>query len=119
MSDFSARIDSLLSQNNLKRIDLVRATGINEATIRGWIRGSVPSAEAAYKVAQYFGVTVEWLVTGKSNEEIKEINISEEESALIDIFRHLDDRDKNAVITLAKSLESQYSDTSTKSSIVG
>lgn len=122
MSDISSRIDNLLSKNNLRRIDLVRGTGINEGTIRNWIKGSVPSAEAAYKVAKYFNVSVEWLITGISENEKDtdtKIVLSEEERALIEIFRHLDDRDKNAVLTLAKSLENQYSATLTKPSIVG
>lgn len=119
MSDISSRIDSLLSENNLKRIDLVRGTGIGESTIRAWVKGVTPSAEAACKVAKYLGVTVEWLVTGEEKNDCQKIDISEEERALIDIFRHLDERDKNAVITLAKSLESQYSSTNSQNIIVG
>ena len=112
MSEISNRIDDLLSQNKLKRIDLVKATGIGESTIRAWIKGSVPSAEAAYKVAKYLNVTVEWLVTGikdKSSTEL--IMYTEQERELIEIFRHLDERDKNAVLTIAKGLENQYSST--------
>lgn len=120
MSEITSRIDSLLSENNLKRADLVRGTGISEGTIRGWIKGSTPSAEAAYKVAKYLNVSIEWLVTGITEKENENnILLSEEERALIEIFRHLDDRDKNAVLTLAKSLEDQYSATLTKPSIVG
>ena len=60
MSEISARIDNkLLEQSKKKRADLVRATGISEGTVRGWIKGAIPSAEAAYKVAQYLNVTVE------------------------------------------------------------
>jgi len=120
MSDISSRIDNLLSQNNLRRIDLVRGTGINEGTIRNWIKGTIPSAEAACKVAKYLNVSVEWLITGEtSGSSHNELVLNEEERALIDIFRHLDNRDKNAVLTLAKSLEDQYSNTSTKSSTAG
>lgn len=121
MSEISNRIDDLLSQNKLKRIDLVKATGIGESTIRAWIKGSVPSAEAAYKVAQYLGVTVEWLVTGIDNKsENQNLKMyTEQERELIEIFRHLDDRDKNAVLTLAQSLESQYSSTTKSNSSAG
>lgn len=120
MSEISNRIDNLLSQNKLKRIDLVKATGIGESTIRAWIKGSIPSAEAAYKVAQYLGVTVEWLVTGENKNPINELKTyTEQERELINIFRNLDDRDKNAVITLAQSLESQYSSTTKSNTSAG
>lgn len=119
MSEISSRIDNLLTQKQLTRAELARAIDIPVTTIKSWIRGSVPSAEAAYKISQYLGVTVEWLVTGEEKNDCQKIDISEEERALIDIFRHLDERDKNAVITLAKSLESQYSSTSSQNIIVG
>lgn len=121
MSEISARIDNLLSEQLKKRSDLVRATGIPESTIRGWYRGTTPSAEAAYKVAQYLNVTVEWLVTGIENKsENQNLKMySEQERELIEIFRHLDERDKNAVLTLAQSLESQYSSTTKSNTSAG
>lgn len=112
MSEITTRIDTKLSEKQKRRSDLFKATGLSEASMRNWIKGSVPSAEAAYKVAQFLGVTVEWLVTGiedKSSTEL--IMYTEQERELIEIFRHLDERDKNAVLTIAKGLENQYSST--------
>lgn len=109
MSELTNRIDQLLINKKIRRADLVRATGIPDSTIRKWISGSIPSAPAVYTIAQYFGVTVEWLLTGQDYKEIKsDTELSELEKELIEVFRHLDDRDKNAVMTLAQSLESQY-----------
>ena len=121
MSEISARIDNKLLEQSKKRADLVRATGISEGTVRGWIKGAIPNAEAAYKVAQYLGVTVEWLVTGIDNKsENQNLKMyTEQERELIEIFRHLDDRDKNAVLTLAQSLESQYSSTTKTNTSAG
>ena len=113
MSEISSRIDNALSEKQITRAELSRQTGIPVTTIKSWISGAIPNAEAAYKVAQYLGVTVEWLVTGienkSENQNLK--TYSEQERELIEIFRHLDERDKNAVLTLAQSLESQYSST--------
>lgn len=118
MSEISSRIDNALSEKQITRAELSRQTGIPVTTIKSWISGAIPNAEAAYKVAQYLGVTVEWLVTGiKSEGIIKEY--TEQERELIDIFRNLDERDKNAVITLAQSLESQYSNSKESNSSAG
>lgn len=67
MNNLSERLTYLLKVNKMKRADFVRATGISEGTIRGWYNGKCPSAEVAYKVAKYFGVTVEWLLTGEGS----------------------------------------------------
>lgn len=119
MSEISSRIDNALTQKQITRAELSRQTGIPVTTIKSWISGAIPNAEAAYKVAQYLGVTVEWLVTGTASEQPVIEKYSDQERELIDIFRHLDERDKNAVITLAQSLESQYSNTSAKNSTAG
>lgn len=108
MSDISSRIDMLLSSRHKKRIDLVKATGLNESTIRGWNRGCSPSSDALYKVAQYFGVTMEWLTTGEDYSHDSDFVLTEDERTLIELYRHLDKRDKNAVATLNRALESQY-----------
>lgn len=122
MSELTNRIDTLLSEKNKRRADLSRETGIAVTTIRSWIKGSVPSAEAAYKIAKYFNVTLEWLLTGEGESpEAKPTTeeFSDTEKELIYIFRNLDDRDKNAVMSLAKTLEEQYSSTTAKNTTAG
>lgn len=111
---FTQRIDELLAEHEMRRADIVRGTGIGESTIRGWYKGRIPSAESILLVAKYFGVTVEWLLTGENESTNKNQMFTKEERKLIEIFRHLDDRDKNAILTMAQSLESQYSNSKTK-----
>lgn len=122
MSDITSRIDSILSIRNKKRVDLSKDTGIPGSTVRQWIKGSIPNAEALYKVAKYLNVSMEFLVTGvtEDSSDVEKIsNISKEESDLIASFRRLDDHDKNAVLTLAKSLEAQYSASEEKNTFIG
>lgn len=121
MENINERIDNLLNKLDISKAELSRQTNIPVSTIKSWILvGAKPSAEAAYKVAKYLGVSVEWLVNGDPlpvEEKTKEYEIyNDMERELIAIFRHLDERDKNAVLTLASSLESQYSSSKTKSS---
>ena len=105
MSELSERIEKLIYEKNISRTELARQTGTKESTVRNWsVRDSSPSVEAAYKVAQYFGVTVEWLVTGTDKED----SLSAEEKELLELFRTLDERDKQTILTLSRSLEAQY-----------
>lgn len=118
MSEITDRIESLLEQTNQKRADICRATGIGDSTIRGWINGKMPSADSLYQVAQFFGVTVEWLLTGNGidllNKKLEKLIQPEmdliqplnfQEQKLIDSFRNLQTRDKNIILTLSQSIE--------------
>ena len=105
MNQLAERIEKLIYENKISRTEFARQIGTKESTVRNWsVRDSSPSVEAAFKIAQYFGVTVEWLVTGKEQKD----TLSAEEKELLELFRTLDERDKQTILTLSRSLESQY-----------
>lgn len=56
----------LRDARGVKDADVVRETGITKSTFSDWKNGrSNPKNEKLQKIADYFGVTVEYLVTGK------------------------------------------------------
>lgn len=66
----------LLKENNKKAIDVSRATGIPSSTFSDWKKGkSSPKQEKLKKIADYFGVTLEYLMTGEE-EPSKKHNVS-------------------------------------------
>ncbi len=61
----------LLKQKGLKAADVCRATGIKSPVFSEWKKGkSKPNTEKLIKIANFLGVSVEYLMTGK--EEVKE-----------------------------------------------
>ena len=51
---------------------LAEYLGVNKAAISMWIkRDSIPAADTAYKVAQFLGVSLEYLLTGQKEEAPK------------------------------------------------
>jgi len=109
MSDITSRIDSLLANRNLRRVDLYKNCFIPESTFRSWVKGSKPSAEALKKCADFLGVSMDFLTSGTAINETENIKIdnlilSEEEKKLVELFRNLSDKDKNTVLILASSL---------------
>lgn len=42
--------------------------GISKGTVAGWKKGSNPSVATAQKIADYFGVTTDYLLTGTKKE---------------------------------------------------
>lgn len=60
----------LLRKNNKKAADVARATGIPSSTFSDWKKGkSSPKQEKLQKIADYFGVSVEYLLTGKERQQ--------------------------------------------------
>lgn len=61
----------LRDEKGIKDSDVVKSTGITKSTFSDWKRGrSKPKNDKLQKIAEYFGVTVDYLMTGK--EEAKE-----------------------------------------------
>lgn len=60
------RIDLLLEERNLKRQNLCEFAGISTAALSSLKKSSgVPAADTAIRIANYFEVSLDWLVTGK------------------------------------------------------
>lgn len=73
MSDVVDRIDALLAQRNENRNHL-RNVGIMQQTISGWSRHDrMPRADDLLKIADYLGVSMEYLLTG----EVKKLTADE------------------------------------------
>jgi len=112
MSDFTSRIDKLLTERRLKRSDLCRATDIKPTTYSNWVvRDSVPAMDKVLKIAKYFDVSPEWLIAGENQTETEDnkttyrLNLSEQ--GIIEIYRKLDGRDKESLYNYARMLEMQ------------
>jgi transcriptional regulator with XRE-family HTH domain len=63
--NFSGRFSRLIKESDLTQKELAAAIGVAESAIVNYKRGRVPKAEELLKIAQHFGVTVDWLLTGK------------------------------------------------------
>lgn len=70
MTKFAENLLNLMEQKNLKKSDLSREAGISYTTLDSWLKreDSLPKIDVCFKVAKYLGVTVEYLITGESEE---------------------------------------------------
>lgn len=56
----------LLDEKGLKNADIARATDISNMTLSDWKNGkSTPKQDKLMKIADFFGVSLEYLMTGK------------------------------------------------------
>lgn len=72
-SVFRDTLRSELDFQDIKVKELAVRTGISQRTLEGYLgaRGSIPPADVAVKIAQVLNVSVEYLVTGDSEQNAK------------------------------------------------
>lgn len=59
----------LLKEKGVRTSDVCKATGIVASTFSDWKKGkSTPKQEKLMKIADYFGVSFEYLMTGKDSQ---------------------------------------------------
>lgn len=90
-------MQSLLIEKKINSKQLGLAIGVQGASITGWKKGSYPRADTAVKIAQFLGVSVEWLVTGR--DAVSE-TFSREEVEFVRKWRAIKDDDRQTVALL-------------------
>ena len=97
------RIDNLLKERGENRVVLAEKLSIKPQNISAWsTRGTVPAGDICIRIAEYLGVSVEWLVTGKEN------GLTSEERTLLRQWKILTPEQKDTVSTLLQKWESEH-----------
>lgn len=113
MGTIGQRIKSLRIKNRLSLQELAELVGKSKGNISGYENDKYePSARTIISIAKHFNVSTDWLLNGmefQDNNETceKSPNIlkSKLELAMIEMFRLLDERDKEDVF---ESIKSKY-----------
>ena len=109
----------LLIQRNQKAADVSKATGIPGSTFSDWKKGrSKPNTEKMIKIANFLGVSVEYLTTGEEKEDGEKYYLNEETAKaaqeifenkelrmLFDVARDSDPEDLRALHNMALALK--------------
>ncbi len=109
----------LLQKNNKKAADVTRATGIPASTFSDWKKGkSCPKQDKLQKIADYFNVSLEYLMTGEEKEGgekyylndetakvAQEIFNNKELRALFSVTKDADPEDLRALHNMALALK--------------
>lgn len=83
------RIRDLREDKDLRQIDVAKATGIDQKTLSNYETGKTnPDSYALIKLADYFGVTIDYLV-GRTDNNI--FNRNDARQVLENIQRNIDD----------------------------
>lgn len=122
---FYEQFSDLCAQHNIKETTLARQLGIGASAPKRWKEGSTPDLVNAKKIADYFGVSIDYLMAGPSSAPSNQIGnvtgsavvqgvnggsmsvsngsgqteLTAAEAELLRIFRSLDVRGQNAVMS--------------------
>ena len=80
--------EQLLLKFGATAYQVAKATGISTATLTNWKKGRyTPKQDKLQKIADYFGVTVEYLMTGKNEpkEKVPELTARDERDIAKDL----------------------------------
>lgn len=125
--NFSERLENLLIEKNIKRTALASDIGILNQSISDWKRrNTIPSADIVLKIANYLGVSMEYLITGEDHNstnaklfeqlpeeelqkyKIVQINIEDlplyDEQLMLGNYRLLTEANKNVIKQIMKTL---------------
>lgn len=62
---FSERLQKLMDDRNINQSDLAKIAGVSHVSARDWVKGKIPKTEYFHRIADYFKVSMEWLLTGQ------------------------------------------------------
>lgn len=69
--------EHLLQKHGVTAYKVSKETGVTQSTLSDWKRGrSTPKTDNMKKIADYFGVSVDYLMTGKEGSEKKDITLT-------------------------------------------
>lgn len=69
--------ENLLKERGITAYKVAQDTGITTATLSSWKKGRyTPKREKLQKIADYFGVTVDYLMTGKEEQKEKTVELT-------------------------------------------
>lgn len=87
--------------------ELASRSGVNKRTIDNYLNthNTMPSADAAVRIAGALGVTAEYLITGNRQQEQKHPPIIPDPRVVLKNLETLNKRDRKIVLNLIKSLQ--------------
>lgn len=106
------RIKSLCKKNNILMSHLAEAVGISESLIRKWGSSTSPSIDKVRRIAEYFDVSVDYLIGTSNVPECADKVIGDTNIISIQRARsNMSDDDKELMMTLLhKTFQKAFED---------
>lgn len=101
----SQTLDKLMTEKKVSAYKISKETGISDRLIGYWRNGEkMPSAENLLSIANYFGISVDYLLTG----EEKSPSLPEDELELLKYYKKIPEKEKIKLISRAETIADIY-----------
>ena len=99
-TNFCKNFNNLLQLNDKKQVDVANYLKVSTAIVTEWSKGrKMPRLDNIHRLAVFFGVEPNELLSDRAIPDY-----SPDYLTLIDLYSRLDDKGKQAVMSLAKTL---------------
>ena len=96
---FHMRLAKLRDSLNLSQSEIAKRLGMARTTYAGYENGSrEPDLKTLNKLAEFFGVNLNWLITGS------DYKMTEEDEQLLRIFNDLNERDQEYMLDIMRRM---------------
>lgn len=101
--------EKLLMERGVTAYKVAKATGISTGSMTDWKKGrSAPKVDKLQKIADYFGVSVDYLLGNEPKEKTPaeaDVTFDDFTYAMYDEAKELTDEDKNMLLDMARMLK--------------
>lgn len=108
---FLERIAELINQKGINRTKFLADLGLNKSAIYSWeMRGTVPGGETIAKIADYFGVTTDYLL-GRTDTSLSipsvatEAALNEEQKEIVRLYDQASPEMRAAMLGMLRAAE--------------
>ena len=102
ISEFYKKLRDLCEERNMTVNELVRILDLSSGSPTAWKSGSAPRQSTVIKLADYFGVTTDYLL-GKEEQKksaLSEADLTEDELRILSAFREMSPERQKALADL-------------------
>ena len=101
---FRLNLVELLEKSGKKRSDLAIACGVGKSAVTNWATGkSSIDVERIPAICEFFGISIGEFF-GRAEALEPALELTSEESALIEFFKHADDEVKRTILNVARAI---------------
>ena len=101
--DMKERVQELCKKNSISVSELEKTLGFGNGYISK-LGQSTPNTSKIKLIADYFNVSIDYIITGEEKHQIPVPKMTDEYYKLISIYSNLSETDRNYIMSLAERL---------------
>lgn len=102
---------ALCKKKNVKPTPLVTSMGLSSSNVSQWKDGSIPRADVLLKISNYFGVSMEYMLSGEKEKPAdgKSSGLSEEMMEIVNLYDSATPELQAAALAMLRAAEAARS----------